>query len=144
MNETTNKRMLLFVAVGLLTATAGASEAAAQEQCQIQDPDNDPGGEVTMSSAQLQQAAQHPNGGWVVFVTPEDLAGIDAPPELEVVKVRLSNAQYATAVDLAQNGAAVFAVHSEAWVEEMEQRLLGGFSVLFNGLLCPYAGPSWT
>ncbi len=148
MNNTTNKRILLLVAAGLLSATSGATEAtAAIEQCQIADPENDPGGEVSMSPSQLQQAQPHPAGGWVVRVEPSDLAGITVPAGLEVVKVRLTDAQRATAVDLAQNGSlgkATFAVHSQSWVEETEQRLLGGFSVLFNGPLCPYGGPTWT
>lgn len=142
MNENTKKRTLILVAAGLLTTTLGLTSSTAEaEQCQIPDPDTQPGGEVAMTLARLQMAVQLPNGNWSVQVPANRLAGITVPAGVTEVEVRLTPAQKNLAVQVASavgSTTAVFAVHSEAWVDEMEDRLLGGFSVNFSSPVCPY------
>ncbi|MCH9682748.1 MAG: hypothetical protein K0V04_15035 [Deltaproteobacteria bacterium] len=148
MNTKPKKHTLVLVAAGLLTTTAGltSTPAQAQESCQIPDPENNPGGEVSMSLEQLGQAKQLPNGGWWLHVEASDLAGVEVPKELKKVELHLTNQQMKTAVDVAKaanSKTVVFAVHSEEWAAKMEQRLLGGFSVNFNVSVCEYSAP-WT
>lgn len=137
------KRTLVLAAAGLLTTTAGVTSSTAQaaETCEIADPDNQPGGEVAMSLSQLQSAEARPAGGWRLYVLPADLAGIEVPDGTDAIEVHLTNAQMNTALQVANaanSHTVVFAVKSEAWVNETEERLLGGFSVRFNTTVCPY------
>lgn len=146
MNTKQNKRTLVLVAASLLTTTVGLASSAAKAEgtCQIPDPETQPGGEVALPLARLMMAQQLPNGKWRVHVHASRVAGIAVPTGVEWVPVILTPQQRETAVAVANSAnskTAVFAVHSQAWVQEMEERLLGGFSVNFNVTVCDYSQP---
>lgn len=143
MNSKSKKHTLVLAAAGLLTTTAGmtSSTAKAEQPSSAQDPHKDPGGRVLMSMAQLDKAEQHPDGGWRVRVHPRDLEGIEVPRDLGLVELHLSDEQLEAALEVAssvERKAVAFSIHSSSWVEEMEERLLGGFSVTFNASVCDY------
>ena len=145
MNDNPVKRTLVLVAVGLLTTTTGLASSTAQaETCQIPDPETQPGGEVALPLNRLQMAQQLPSGKWRVTIHASNLAGLDVPSGVDWVAVHLTGAQYNEAIQGASSAnskTVVFAVHSEAWVEEMEERLMGGFSIQFSTMPCRYNQP---
>lgn len=147
MKQQKQNRKLVLVAVGLLAGTGtavAAPTAQAGETCQLKSPDEQPGGEVAMAIHELEEAQQIDEDIWAVFVGPERLAGIEVPEGLEVVELHLTGEQLSVAHEVAASAnskTAVFAVHSEKWVKEVEERLLGGFSVNFKASVCEYSQP---
>lgn len=145
MKSISRRKTLVLVAVGILSSTAEAKASdvcpAEGATCQIGDPETDKGGEVTMWLNWLENAQQLPGGKWRVKIDTAALAGISVPDGMDFAFVRLTNAQYQAAVDLATNGttgATTVAVHSDTWVDETETRLMGGFDVKITGPACPY------
>lgn len=146
--ESVLSKTLVLVAVGSIVGLSGAATVSARTQaamgdgqCQILDPADDVGVEVTMTLAQLEDAAVLDDGYVLVTIEPSGLAGVTVPDDTSTVAVRLTPAEHEIALALAQDGTTGMAtnvVRSAAWVAKIEEALSGGFAIEFNGAACPY------
>ena len=145
MNNKQNKRTLVLVAASLLATPVALVDSPAQAdegQCQL--PTGAEGGEVALPLNRLQEAVQVKSGKWRVTIHRSRVVGVSIPEGTEGVAVHLTGQQLQQAVEhasSANSSTVVFSVHSQEWVDEMEERLLGGFSIQFNTTVCKYNQP---
>lgn len=146
--ESVLSKTLVLFAVGSIVGLSGSATVSARTQasmsdgeCQILDPADDVGVEVTMTLAQLEDATVHDDGYVLVTIDASGISGASVPDDTSTITVRLTPAEHAIALGLAQDGTTGMAtnvVRSTAWVTKIEEALIGGFAIEFNGAACPY------